>query len=72
MGASAVDDLDIRNAKVLMWLPLIWYSRMLDAHAEFLEQLIVDSNMPSVEPPPRKILVFTPERDIGCSTSSVQ
>ena len=67
-----MDDLDIRNAEVLMWLPMIWYSRMLDAHAEFLEQLIVNSSAPSVELRPRKTVIFTPKWDIECSTSSLQ
>jgi hypothetical protein len=69
---SAVDDLDIRHAEVLMWLPMIWYSRMLEAHAAFLEQLIEDSSTPSVEVRPRKTVIFAPERDIECSTSSLQ
>jgi hypothetical protein len=67
-----VDDLDIRNAEVLMWLPMIWYSRMLEAHSAFLEQLIEDSSTPSIEVRPRKTVIFTPERDIECSTSSLQ
>jgi hypothetical protein len=67
-----VDDLDIRNAEVLMWLPMIWYSRMLEAHSAFLEQLIEDSSAPSVELRPRKTVIFTPEWDIECSTSSLQ
>jgi hypothetical protein len=67
-----VDYLDIRNAEVLMWLPLMWYSRMLQAHADFLEQLVEDSSTPSVEVRPRKTVIFTPERDIECSTSSLQ
>ena len=66
------DYLDIRDAEVLMWLPLMWYSRMLEAHSAFLEQLIEDSNSPSVGQRPRKMVIFTPERDIGCSTSSLQ
>ena len=67
-----MDYLDIRNAEVLMWLPLMWYSRMLQAHADFLEQLVEDSSTPSVEVRPRKTVIFTPERDIECSTSSLQ
>jgi len=64
-----VNDLDIRHVEVLMWLPMIWYSRMLEAHAAFLEQLIDDSSTPSVEVRRRMTVIFTPERDIECSTS---
>jgi hypothetical protein len=52
-----VDDLDIRQSDVLMWLPLIRFSRMLGARAEFLDQMmIVDSAQPTM------VIAYTPER----------
>jgi hypothetical protein len=51
-----VDDHDIRQYDVLMWLPLIWFSRMLGADAEFLDQMIVDSAQPTM------VIAYTPER----------
>ena len=51
-----MDDLDIRQSDVLIWLPLIWFSRMLSAHAEFLDQIIVDSAQPTM------VIAYTPER----------
>ena len=51
-----MDDLDIRQYDVLMWLPLIWFSRMLGAHAEFLDQMIVDSAQPTM------VIAYTPVR----------
>jgi hypothetical protein len=51
-----VDDLDIRQSDVLMWLPLIRFSRMLGAHAEFLDQMIVDSAQPTM------VIAYTPVR----------
>jgi hypothetical protein len=45
---------------------------MLKAQAAFLEQLIEDNSTPSVEVRPRMTVIFTPERDIECSTSSLQ
>jgi hypothetical protein len=51
MEYGAVNDLDIRQSDVLMWL-----SRMLGAHAEFLDQMIVDSAQPTM------VIAYTPER----------
>jgi hypothetical protein len=66
-----VDYLDIRDAAVLMWLPLVWYSRMLEAHADFLEQIIVDSTL-SVELRLPVTEIYAPERDNARSTLSLQ
>jgi hypothetical protein len=51
-----VDDLDVRQSDVQMWLPLIWFSRMLGAHAEFLDQMIVDGAQQTM------VIAYTPVR----------
>jgi hypothetical protein len=38
-----MDDLDIRRPEVLMWLPCIWFGRMLEAQAAFIDQLAHDT-----------------------------
>jgi len=56
-----VDHLDVRDPQVLLWLPCIWLSKMLEAQSAFLDQLIIDS---TDEPEPYEV-VFSAERREG-------
>ena len=58
-----MDHLDVRDPEVLLWLPCIWLSKILEAHSAFLERLIIDSTDPE-EPEPHEV-VFSAERREG-------
>ena len=65
-------DLDIRNPDLLLLLPLIWFSYMLESQTIFVDRLIVDSASPKRTRKPPAIFMSADQDGDGCCTSLLQ